>query len=80
MENSSPLRLIFIGAEFILRDRHRIVRPAILVDAVAVRVANLFVGRSIAFDGALAAVWIFACAGAGYRHGGLLNGRVTRLL
>src|SRR5262245_24942890 len=48
----SPLRLVLIGSYFVLCRRDRIVGQAFLVYAVAVRVADLFVGWTVALDGA----------------------------
>jgi len=55
---ASAFRFVFVRADFVFGRRDRIVWQTLIVDAAAVRVADLFVGRSVAFDGALVAVGV----------------------
>src|SRR5262245_43177562 len=59
IENSSSLRLLLVRADSIFRGRHWSVRQAAVVEASAVRVADLFVRRTVPFDGALLRVGVF---------------------
>ena len=51
-------RLVLVGADLVLCGGDRIVWQTLIVDAAAVRVADLFVRRPVAFNGALVAVGI----------------------
>ena len=55
---SSTLRVVLVRTESILGCCHGVVRQPVLIDSVAMRVANLLVGRAVAFDGAFVDVGI----------------------
>src|SRR5262245_61178994 len=68
--DSSTFRLIFIRADLVFGGRHWIVRQSFHVYARAVRVADLFVSRVVAFDRAFVNVGILSHAERHWRHGG----------
>src|SRR5207237_12610 len=74
---SSSLSLILVGTFYVLRDRDGIVREPVLVDSVSMWIADLFVGRTIAFDRALVDVGIVLLYDRHRCHAGLLICRAT---
>src|SRR5438309_2193054 len=56
--DSSPLALVLVGTDRVLSDRNGVVGKAVFVQAVAKGIAELFVGRTIAFDRAFVRVGI----------------------
>jgi len=71
--NSSTLRPVLVRAQCILGHRHRVVWEAVLVEALAVRVAELLVAWTVAFDRALVNVRIVLLLGRHDRHDCLLE-------
>src|ERR1700750_2878221 len=69
----SPLRPIRIGALFVLRRRDRIARKSRIVDAGAVWIALLLVGRAGALDGAFVDVRVIQLLLSRGRHRRLLR-------
>src|SRR5258708_23104238 len=53
-----PLCPVTVGAFDVLRDRNRIVRQPVVVDAVAVGISDLFIRRTIALDRSFVHVWL----------------------
>jgi len=79
--DSSTLWLVLVSSDCILRCRNRIVRQPLVIEAVAARVALLFVGGAVAFDRALVDVRVLVRREAGGRHSGSPHNRVKlRLL
>ena len=63
------LRFVFVRADRILRSRDRIVGETLIVDTVAVWIADLFIGRSVAFDRAFVNIRIVLLSYGGRVHG-----------
>src|SRR3954447_19315346 len=64
----SALTFVLVGADDVLRGRHRIIRQAVVVHARSVRIARLLVARPITFDRALVHVLIVLLLGRHRRH------------
>ena len=48
--NSSSLRFVLVRAEFILGAGNRIVRPAFVIDTIAMRIPVLLIERRVTFN------------------------------
>ena len=55
---SSPLRLVFVGADLILGARYWIVRHSLGVHAISIRILHLLVAGPVAFDRAFVEVLV----------------------